>query len=218
MARIANKYVYILWNKQGTIEYVGKGHGKRMFESCREKSLFGGTIVKRNLSEHEALSMESALIEHYGIDTLKNEKSNGVDPAILYKFPPRTHGTRKKHPLKYAPKTCSKDHYERYKESLKLQNKKQTRKRDLWINTHLNQEFCVYCGESSIEALAFYPNNKEIRALSRKTGLRKELRLRVLEAIQSTIIVCLNCEAKLNNGKILTAVKGASIEQQFPLV
>ena len=48
MARIANKYVYILWNKQGTIEYMWKGHGKRMFESCREKSLFGGTIVKRN--------------------------------------------------------------------------------------------------------------------------------------------------------------------------
>jgi len=218
MSRTSNQYVYILWDKEGTIEYVGKGQGKRIYESCREKKSFGGTIFKRNLSEQIALSMEAALIDHFGIRNLRNKVQNGAEPMNLLKFPPKTHGTRKLHPMKYVPKICSKDHYERYKDSLKLQHQKQVRKRDLWINEYLDQEFCVYCGESDIEALAFYPNNKEIRAFSRKTGLRKELRLRVLEAIRPTVIVCLNCEAKLNNGKELTMLQGVSIDQMFPTV
>ena len=217
MSRIPNQYVYFLWDEEGTIEYVGKGQGKRIYESCREKNSFGGTIFKRNLSEQLALSIEAALINHFGLDSLKNKIQNGVEPINLLKYPPKTHSTRKLHPMKYISKKCSKDHYEKYKETMKLQHQKQMRKRDLWINNYLSNEFCVYCGETHTEALAFYPNNKEIRAFSRKTGLREELRLRVLEAIRATIIVCLNCEAKLNSGQELTMLEGVSLEQMFPL-
>ena len=124
MSRTSNQYVYILWDKEGTIEYVGKGQGKRIYESCREKKSFGGTIFKRNLSEQIALSMEAALIDHFGIHNLRNKVQNGAEPMNLLKFPPKTHGTRKLHPMKYVPKICSKDHYERYKDSLKLQHQK----------------------------------------------------------------------------------------------
>ena len=62
MSRTSNQYVYILWDKEGTIEYVGKGQGKRIYESCREKKSFGGTIFKRNLSEQIALSILSEMV------------------------------------------------------------------------------------------------------------------------------------------------------------
>ena len=218
VSRIANHYVYYLWDKEGIIEYVGKGQGKRLYESAREKKSFGGTIFKRNLDNQTALSMEAALMEHYGLHTLRNKVLNGAEPMYLIKFPPRKHGTRLNHPMDYPPKICSQDHYQKYKETMKLQHQKQVRKRDLWINDYLANQFCLYCGESDVTALAFYPNNKEIRAFSKKTGLRKELRLRVLEAIRATVIVCLNCESKLDNGRELKIVSGATIDSMFPSV
>jgi hypothetical protein len=47
--------------------------------------------------------------------------------------------------------------------------------------------------------LVFYPDNKEIRKLSRSKGLGEKLRLSILEKIQSNKIVCLNCESELKN-------------------
>ena len=94
----------------------------------------------------------------------------------------------------------AKEHYKKYKQTLKKGVALARRKREIWINKYLADKFCVYCGESETCSLAFHPDNKEIRKLSRETGLREELRLRVLEKIQSNTIVCLNCHIKLNNG------------------
>jgi len=90
-------------------------------------------------------------------------------------------------------------HYEQYKEHIKEGVKRARRKRDIWINEYLADKHCKHCGESETCSLVFYPNDKKVRALSRGTGLRKELRLRVLEKIWETKIICLNCQSKIVN-------------------
>ena len=199
MARIAKHYVYYLWNKDGIITYVGKGKGNRLWSSAKEQNAFGGVIYKRNLDEQTALSMEATLIDYYGIDTLQNKKSNGASTMFVDKYPPRQHGTRKNKPLGIEPKPLRKNHYGKYKETLKHGVAKARRKREIWLNEYLADKHCPYCGESETCALVFYPNDKEIRKFSRETGLREELRLRVLEKIRETEIICMNCEAKLKN-------------------
>jgi len=90
-------------------------------------------------------------------------------------------------------------HYEKYKDTIKEGIKKARRKRDIWINELLADKSCVHCGESETCTLVFFPDNKEIRIVSRSKGLRKELRKPILEWIQTNKIVCLNCRSKLDN-------------------
>ena len=89
--------------------------------------------------------------------------------------------------------------YQKYKKTIKEGIRKARRKRDIWINELLADKICIYCGEAETCTLSFYPDNKEIRIISRSKGLRERLRLPILERIQKNQIVCLNCEAKLNN-------------------
>ena len=91
------------------------------------------------------------------------------------------------------------EHYQKYKKTIKEGIRKARRKRDIWINELLADKICIYCGEAETCTLAFYPDNKEIRIISRSKGLRERLRLPILERIQKNQIVCLNCESKLNN-------------------
>ena len=90
-------------------------------------------------------------------------------------------------------------HYQKYKKTIKEGIRKARRKRDIWINELLADKTCIYCEEAETCGLVFYPDNKEIRNLSRTKGLREKLRLPILEKIQKNKIVCLNCEAKLRN-------------------
>ena len=90
-------------------------------------------------------------------------------------------------------------HYEKYKDTIKEGVKKARRKRDIWINEYLADKHCHYCGESETCALVFFPDDKEIRILSRKKGLREGLRKPILEWIQTNIVICLNCKSKLKN-------------------
>ena len=87
------------------------------------------------------------------------------------------------------------EHYKKYKETIKEGVRKARRKRDIWINELLADKTCIYCGEAETSTLAFYPDNKEIRIISRSKGLREIIRLPILELIQKNKIVCFNCEA-----------------------
>ena len=90
-------------------------------------------------------------------------------------------------------------HYQKYKKTIKEGSRKARRKRDIWINELLADKTCIYCGAAETCALVYYPDNKEIRIISRSKGLREKLRIPILERIQKNQIVCLNCESKLNN-------------------
>jgi len=90
-------------------------------------------------------------------------------------------------------------HYEKYKNTIKEGVKKARRKRDIWINEYLADKSCVHCGESETCALVFYPDNKEIRIISRSKGLREKLREPILEKIRTNKVVCMNCRSKIEN-------------------
>ena len=90
-------------------------------------------------------------------------------------------------------------HYEQYKDTIKNGIRKAERKRDIWINEYLADKYCHYCGESETCTLVFFPEDKKIRILSRRKGLREGLRKPILESIQKNLIICLNCRSKLNN-------------------
>ena len=90
-------------------------------------------------------------------------------------------------------------HYEKYKTTIKNGVKKARRKREIWINEYLADKHCNYCGESETCTLVFYPDDKKIRIISRSKGLRKGLRISILEWIQTNLVICLNCRSKLNN-------------------
>lgn len=91
------------------------------------------------------------------------------------------------------------NHYEKYKITIKEGVKKARRKRDIWINEYLADKSCLHCGESETCTLVFFPDNKEIRIVSRSKGLREKLREPILERIRKNKIVCMNCNAKLKN-------------------
>ena len=57
-------------------------------------------------------------------------------------------------------------HYQKYKKTIIEGVRKARRKRDIWINEYLAEKVCIYCGEAETCALAFYPDNKEIRIIS----------------------------------------------------
>ena len=87
-------------------------------------------------------------------------------------------------------------HYEKYKDTIKEGVKKARRKRDIWINEYLGDKSCVHCGESETCALVFYPDNKEIRIISRSKDSEKNSE-NILEKIRKNKIVCMNCRSKL---------------------
>ena len=90
-------------------------------------------------------------------------------------------------------------HYEKYKDTIKEGVKKARRKREIWITEYLADKSCLHCGESETCALVFYPDNQEIRIISRSKGLREKLREPILEKIRKNKIVCMNCKSKLEN-------------------
>ncbi len=95
-------YVYTLAYPDGTVFYVGMGHGKRMFQHervthnpgvsasiCMVKQM-GMTVQKRVIAtfivKQHAHMFERMLIETYGIDSLANVKSEiGNDTRKLVK-------------------------------------------------------------------------------------------------------------------------------------
>ena len=47
------------------------------------------------------------------------------------------------------------------------------RLKDKWINEQLRDKSCKYCGESEIIVLKFYPDDRKIRADSKKEKFKK---------------------------------------------
>ena len=61
-------------------------------------------------------------------------------------------------------------HYEKYKDTIKKVARRNYRKRVAWLNTHLNNEHCVHCGESETVCLKLYPHDIEIRNQAKRVG------------------------------------------------
>ena len=93
-------------------------------------------------------------------------------------------------------------HYEQYQETIKRTTKRNYQKRQIWLNEYLSEKFCQHCGESETMCLYFYPHDKKIRSISRRTGTNEKSREKVKKYIDDSKILCYNCKIKLENDLI----------------
>ena len=88
--------------------------------------------------------------------------------------------------------------YQKYKDTIKRVSQRNYRKRIIWVNEHLEDKYCSYCGESENAWLQFHPHESEIRKRTRRKGLNEESRQEVVELIENSKVVCANCYLKLD--------------------
>ena len=93
-------------------------------------------------------------------------------------------------------------HYEKYKDTIKLNTKRSYQKRQIWLNEFLSEKFCKHCGESETMCLSFFPHDKTIRRISRRIGVNEESRKKIKKYIDDSTILCYNCKIKLENDLI----------------
>ena len=93
-------------------------------------------------------------------------------------------------------------HYEKYKDTIKKVARRNYRKRVAWLNTHLNTEHCVHCGESETICLKFHPHDSQIRKLTKRMGTNNESRKEIFHLISQSKILCSNCFIKVDNDLI----------------
>ena len=86
-----------------------------------------------------------------------------------------------------------KTHYEKYKTTIKKVARRHRLLKDKWITDYLMNNSCYICGESELICLQFYPDDRKIRALSKKSNDKKD----VMKYIEKNKIVCINCFQKL---------------------
>ena len=86
-------------------------------------------------------------------------------------------------------------HYEKYKDTIKKVERRHSLLKDKWIADHLMSNSCSHCGESELICLQFYPDDRKIRALSKKSDDKTE----VQKYISNNKIVCRNCFQKLDS-------------------
>ena len=77
------------------------------------------------------------------------------------------------------------EHYDKYKETIKKVARRHRLLKDKWIADYLMSNSCSHCGESELICLQFYPDDRKIRALSK----RSEDKTEVLEYISNNEIV-----------------------------
>ena len=124
---------------------------------------------------------------------------------VLSLFPYIYKNEVSKNPLLYVTKLINNSmttHYEKYKDTIKKVARRNYRKRVAWLNTHLNTEHCVHCGESETVCLKLYPHDVEIRKQAKRVGTNDKSRKEVHKLMNQCKVVCSNCWIKLDNDLI----------------
>ena len=124
---------------------------------------------------------------------------------VLSLFPYIYKNEVSKNPLLYVTKLINNSmttHYEKYKDTIKKVARRNYRKRIAWLNTHLNNEHCVHCGESETVCLKLYPHDVEIRKQAKRVGTNDKSRKEVHKLMNQCKVVCSNCWIKLDNDLI----------------
>tara|TARA_Y100000114_G_scaffold155894_1_gene181276 strand:+ start:788 stop:1183 length:396 start_codon:yes stop_codon:yes gene_type:complete len=86
-------------------------------------------------------------------------------------------------------------HYKKYKETIKKVARRHRLLKDKWITDLLMSNSCYHCSESELICLQFYPDDRKIRALSKKSDDKTE----VMKYISNNKVVCRNCFQKLDS-------------------
>ena len=90
-------------------------------------------------------------------------------------------------------------HYEKYKETIKREARRNYRKRIILLNEVLADKSCIHCGESETVCLKFYPHDAEIRKITKRVGTNPKSRKEIFHLIDKSQILCSNCWIKVDN-------------------
>ena len=177
--------VYYRFNEEGTIYHI----------FCAMDDSTGKDIrkFKSLLSKDEAMILVKIMKNHYGIDII--DVIDEIPDKLKYlSLPPKTHKSRLNKPWNKG--MLSSRSYKTY--SLRANNKVRNKKH-IWLNNTFKDKSCIYCHESELSCLRYYPDMKKIRSINSSIGITDD-RLKLINLINDQDVVCLNCESKLNIG------------------
>jgi len=100
----------------------------------------------------------------------------------------------------FTKKRSKRSYYERNKELCALRSKLQYVQKQLQIKELMKGRECVICGEDNEVCLRFrHPNNISILRLIRMKGGKEK----VLEELKKCVVLCVNCQTKVEAGVLL---------------
>ena len=185
MGRPRTWTVYYTFNDEGKIYHIfyskDRNHDKRVRK------------YKSGLSNSEALLLVKIMKNKYGIDSIDINES--IPDKLKYlKLPPLKHKSR----LTTSWNKDLRTERSNSTSSTKANNRIKTKK-EIWLNNTFTNKSCVFCHESEIVCLRYYPKGGAIIRMNNNLGITHG-RCNLIKLIENQDVVCLNCESKLNIG------------------
>jgi hypothetical protein len=148
---------------------------------------------KSGLTTEEAITLVKIMKNKYELDRIEIEEE--IPEKLKYlKLPPKCHKSRLSSSWNKGIKSNN-----TYKTSSVKNNNIIKSKKRIWLNDTFINKSCLYCHESEITCLLYYPDMAKINKLNNIIGItssREEINL----VISSQEVVCLNCKSKLDIG------------------
>jgi len=148
---------------------------------------------KSLLSQDEAMILVKIMKNHYEIDAM-DIRDKIPDKLKYLSLPPKTHKSRLNEPWNKGVLSSKV-----YKTSSIRANNKIKNKKHIWLNNTFKDKSCIYCHESELSCLSYYPDMKKIKLINNSIGITED-RLDLIDLINDQDVVCLNCESKLKIG------------------
>ena len=177
-------YVYAYLRKDGTPYYIGKGKGRRAYDTDRvskpPKDRSRIVLLETNLTELGALALERRMIKWWGRKDLGTgilyNKTDGGDGCSGLKLSsetkrkmsiaktgiPRSEETKRKISLKNSNQIVSAETRKKLSEANKKRGKLGTNGRHWWYHPINNQStYCEICPDGYIKGRIMGPRNKK---------------------------------------------------------
>jgi hypothetical protein len=185
MGRPRTWTVYYAFNSEGIIYNI--------FYTKDENHDKGVRKYKSGLTNSEAILLVKIMKNKYGIDSIDINES--IPDKLKYlKLPPLSHKSRLTTSWNKGLRTGGS-----YKSASTKANNRLKSKKEIWLNNTFINKSCVFCHESEITCLRYYPKGREIIRINNNLGIT-QARCKLIELIENQDVVCLNCESKLNIG------------------
>jgi hypothetical protein len=185
MGRPRTWTVYYTFNDKGIIYHIFCTKDRNHDERVRK--------YKSGLTNSEAILLVKIMKNKYGIDSIDINES--IPDKLKYlKLPPRGHKSRLTTSWNKGIKTSKS-----YKSASTKANDRLKSKKEIWLNNTFINKSCIFCHESEITCLRYYPKGGTIIRINNNLGIT-QARCDLIKLIENQDVVCLNCESKLNIG------------------
>jgi hypothetical protein len=185
MGRPRTWAVYYTFNDGGIIYHIFYTKDRNHDKSVRK--------YKSGLTKSEAIILVKIMKNKYGIDSIDINES--IPDKLKYlKLPPLKHKSRLSTSWNKGLKTEKSNSTSSSKANNRIKSKK-----EIWLNNTFANKSCVFCHESEIACLRYYPKGRIIIRINNNLGITQP-RCNLIKLIDDQDVVCLNCESKLSIG------------------